>query len=103
MRKGTTKVMVNRKGVPRIQEEIGDTVKVYSLPEWNAEMDKRIKEDTESKKETKKEKVKAKEPKKKTNSNDTNVFDGDEKKVELPDKEDEKVIGKSKPKKINKA
>ena len=41
MKRGQTKVMVNAKGIPRIQEETGDTVKVYSLDEWNKELAKR--------------------------------------------------------------
>lgn len=36
-----TKVMINAQGIPRIQEEDGDIIKVYSLEAWQAEQAKR--------------------------------------------------------------
>jgi hypothetical protein len=36
MNRGTIKVMVNSAGVTRIQEDTGDSVKVYSASEWEA-------------------------------------------------------------------
>lgn len=41
--KGRTKIMVDRSGTPRIQEDIGDRVSVYTLAEWNKELEKRAK------------------------------------------------------------
>ena len=63
MRRGIIKVMINR-GVPRIQEELGDSIKVYSLPEWNKELERRGAEAEKAK--AKKEKVKPTKPTKPT-------------------------------------
>jgi hypothetical protein len=43
MRKGSIKVMVGANGIPRIQEELGDTIKVYSHESWQEELAKREK------------------------------------------------------------
>jgi glucan phosphorylase len=42
MIKGTTKIMVNREGIPRIQEELNGQIHVFSLDDWNAELERRI-------------------------------------------------------------
>ena len=42
MIKGTTKIMVNREGIPRIQEELNGQIRVFSLDDWNAELERRI-------------------------------------------------------------
>lgn len=47
MIKGTTKIMVNREGVPRIQEELDGQIRVFSLDDWNAELERRIKSKSE--------------------------------------------------------
>jgi len=46
MKRGVIKVISGKGGrEPRIQEELGDSVKVYSLKEWNLELERRRKED----------------------------------------------------------
>lgn len=46
VRKGTIKVMHGKPGTtPRIQEEIGDTMKTYSMNEWKEELARREAED----------------------------------------------------------
>ena len=49
MTRANIKVMQGRRGVVRIQEDLGDTIKVYSLDEWNAEQDKRAGKKPEAK------------------------------------------------------
>lgn len=34
--------MVNRDGIPRIQEELDGQIRVFSLDDWNAELERRI-------------------------------------------------------------
>lgn len=34
--------MVNREGIPRIQEELNGQIRVFSLDDWNAELERRI-------------------------------------------------------------
>lgn len=40
--------MVGRGGIPRIQEDTGDTVKVYSAQEWKDETEKRLRVEKEN-------------------------------------------------------
>ena len=69
MKRGNIKVMIDRNGTPRVQEELGDSLKVYSLEEWNKELEKRalnldkVKVDTEKKVE---EVIAAEKPQKET-------------------------------------
>jgi hypothetical protein len=41
LNRGTIKVMHGRGGVVRVQEDLGDSIKVYSLEDWNKEQDRR--------------------------------------------------------------
>lgn len=49
MGRANIKVMHGRGGVVRIQEDLGDSIKIYSLDEWNAELDKRAGKKPEAK------------------------------------------------------
>lgn len=88
MRKGILKVMVGRSG-SRVQEDCGDTIKIYTPEEWKKECDKRIKEEAEG------VVVKAPKSKKKDKDlEDLGVMD-DEDELDIPvveEKESEQIV-----------
>lgn len=53
MKRGSIKVMVGRDGKARIQEDCGDSIKVYSSEEWAKEQERRLKAEVEPKEEPK--------------------------------------------------
>jgi hypothetical protein len=55
-KRGTIKVMVSG-GTTRIQETLGDTIKIWSAEEWSKEVAKRTEEDKVAPKEEKAKKV----------------------------------------------
>lgn len=56
--RGEIKVMVGKNGQTRVQETLGDSVKVYSAEDWKEELERRA----ELEKKPKKVKVKPEEP-----------------------------------------
>lgn len=41
MKKGQVKVTIGQNGTPRIQEVIGDNIRVYTYEEWQVELESR--------------------------------------------------------------